>query len=198
MRFAHAYRTHVSEQETPPKATDFESGWVLVDGNGPQGLDPGCITYSTVSDPHKPPASAPANDSVSEAEMLTDYEVIYVDEFEGSACSSGDLEQGESAVIQDKDEAGLGFSLDDGNFPPLGTDPVRAVEATDGGTQEHVEVLENGEDLVKLDTLDPITKFIILAEIMEMGTKTSESAVVTDAYHLGEDGETAGNSCHES
>lgn len=196
MKSALAYRNCVRKKAEPSRTADVESGWVLVDdGDKTEDLDSDCIIYSTTRDLHELPASGSPKNAVPEDESLSDYEIVSRTEAEGSTCPQYDSEQGENDSTCWKDEAVLGLSYDDTDFPPVDIDPFPAIEADDSGTQEHDEALDDEEDLANLGTLDPITRFLILADIMERETRNSGSIMFANACHLKD---SAGNSYHQS
>lgn len=167
MKSALAYRNCERKKAEPSRAADIKSGWVLVDdGDKTEDLDLDCIINSTTRNLHELPASGSPDNAVPKDESLSDYEIVSRPEAEGSACPQCDSEQGENDSTCGKDEAVLKLSSDDTDFPRVDVDPFPATEANDSGTQEHDEVLNDEEDLANLGTLDPVTRFLILADIM--------------------------------
>lgn len=186
-------------KKTNKAAADVDAGWVLVDEkwmgeDDEEDLDPDQIVYlagdQPLSDMQHPADDAGPDDDENE-EALSDFEVVSVAEAEDLPGAPGDdFEPFEVISVSDDDK--------EADADHLHLDPgedIREIlhaDVLDSTVSVGPREVDNDQDLdeqfTDLDTLDPITRFNIIAEMLERATKSSEcNGVDLDASSPRED-----------
>lgn len=165
------------------KAAEVDSGWVLIDEmwmdeEEEEDLDPDQIVYLTGDQPLfdlQHPADDAGPDDDNDKEALFDFEVVSVVEAEDSQRTLGDdFELFELIGVRDDDDEA------DADYLHPGEDirDVPRVNIIDSAVNigpREVDIDQNLDgQFTDLDTLDPITRFNIIAEMLERATKSSE------------------------
>lgn len=159
---------------------DADLGWILIDDTESESE---YVVFVPDSNIHDPSTTEDAVNTMREDRSLSDFEDISESEIGGPKKSLDGFQQIEIADACDEDGITSESSFD-------GSDKLSTSvphKADDIEIQEHDGGQEYQRQMAGLYTQDPIIRLIILAEIMEVAAKSSESDVGAATHNPAED-----------